>query len=81
MANNNKNFIAKNGLDVKGNATVDNDLTVNGTLIAKSDTPTADSDVANKLYVDSQIGGISSYDSELSWSGASCPTGPRRKTK
>jgi len=65
VANNNKNFIAKNGLDVKGNATVDNDLTVNGTLIAKSDTPTVDSDVANKLYVDSQIGGISSYDSDL----------------
>ena len=52
MANNDKNFKVKNGLDVKGSATVDNDLLVSGTLTAKTNTPSADSDVVNKAYVD-----------------------------
>ena len=52
MANNDKNFKVKNGLDVKGGATIDNDLLVSGTLTAQVNTPTQDSDVVNKAYVD-----------------------------
>ena len=48
MANNDKNFKVKNGLDVKGGATIDNDLLVSGTLTAQVNTPTQDSDVVNK---------------------------------
>ena len=79
MANNDKNFKVKNGLDVKGSATVDNDLLVSGTLTAKTNTPTADSDVVNKAYVDAvdthdsaavqgqidtALAGFTSYDSD-----------------
>jgi hypothetical protein len=52
VANNDKNFKVKNGLDVKGGATIDNDLLVSGTLTAQVNTPTQDSDVVNKAYVD-----------------------------
>ena len=55
MANNDKNFKVKNGLDVKGSATVDNDLLVSGTLTAQVNTPTQDSDVVNKAYVDTAV--------------------------
>ena len=59
MANNDKNFKVKNGLDVKGGATIDNDLLVSGTLTAQVNTPTQDSDVVNKAYVDA----IDTHDS------------------
>ena len=55
MANINKNFKVKNGLEVKGSATIDNDASVLGTLSAKANTPSADSDIVNKAYVDTAV--------------------------